>query len=504
LITLFAPQTLFKAKTRTGAVRVTTFRYTLDPTPAQQARLLRHAGAARFAYNQCLRMVKAGLAARKMDSATRVPWTGFDLINAFNTWKVSEAAGRRFIAARDGTVEKETTGLAWRLEVSQQVFEEAAVDLGHGLAAWAASQGRKSAGPPVRFPTFKEKRRSRPSFRLRNKGGASKARIRIGVGHPRSVTLPSLGTLRVRDDTRALRRLLRPAQRPNPTTGRPRHASRARILHATITRHADRWHVSLTVEAPDLHPARRYPARPTRDHGGWVGLDRGLTHLLVAATGDRVEIGRWAPPRCLARALPRLQRQARTVSRRDNGSVRHTKASRRLARTHARIANQRRWWLHQVTNQLVKTHDRLVLETLAVSNLLRNHRLARAIADAAWGELDRQLAYKQRWHGGQIRYADRWYASSKTCSRCGQVTRALALAERVFRCGVCGLVCDRDINAAANLAAWAEMASKADAQAPDLQEAAGSPTPVEAQGSSRTTGRAPGPLKREPTLGRLP
>jgi putative transposase len=134
-----------------------------------------------------------------------------------------------------------------------------------------------------------------------------------------------------------------------------------------------------------------------------------------------------------------------------------------------------------VTNQLVQTHDRLVLETLAVSNLLHNHTLARAIADAAWDQLRRQLAYKQQWRGGQLRSADRWLASSKTCSGCGQIKPDLSLAERVYRCQSCGLVCDRDVNAAANLAAWAETQTScaADARVPDLQGAAGLPRPVE-------------------------
>ena len=113
------------------------------------------------------------------------------------------------------------------------------------------------------------------------------------------------------------------------------------------------------------------------------------------------------------------------------------------------------WWLHQVSSQLVKTHDRLVLETLATANLLGNHSLARAISDAGWAQLARQLAYKQAWHGGQMRLAPRWLASSKTCSACGQIKPSLTLAERTYTCQACGLVCDRDLNAAANLAVWA-------------------------------------------------
>jgi len=101
-------------------MRHTTFRLALAPTPPQAALLARHAGASRFAYNQCLRLVTDALAAQKTDPRARVPWSGFDLINAFNAWKVSEAAGRVFVVTPDGTVTKQVTGLGWRHEVMRK------------------------------------------------------------------------------------------------------------------------------------------------------------------------------------------------------------------------------------------------------------------------------------------------------------------------------------------------------------------------------------------------
>ena len=121
-------------------MRDTTFRFALDPTPAQAAMLARHAGASRYAYNQSLRLVVDALAAKEIDPAVVVPWSGFDLINAFNAWKKTEDAGRVFVVAADGTSTKRVTGLAWRHEVAAQVFEEAAVDLGRALAAYSQSQ----------------------------------------------------------------------------------------------------------------------------------------------------------------------------------------------------------------------------------------------------------------------------------------------------------------------------------------------------------------------------
>ncbi|MEV0059090.1 helix-turn-helix domain-containing protein [Nocardia sp. NPDC050718] len=131
--------------------RHTTFRYCLDP-PVEQERLLdRHCGAARFAFNQSLSTVKAALAQRRRDPRHSVPWTGYDLINAFNAWKKTEAAGRTFAVDHAGVAEVHVTGLAWRSHVCQQVFEEAAVDCGRALAAFTHSRTGKGKARRVGF-----------------------------------------------------------------------------------------------------------------------------------------------------------------------------------------------------------------------------------------------------------------------------------------------------------------------------------------------------------------
>src|SRR5687767_655195 len=127
-------------------MRHTTFRFALAPTPGQAAMLARHAGASRFAYNQCLRLVADGLAARRADPQVKIPWSGFDLINAFNAWKRGETAGRVFVAAADGTITKQVMGLAWRHEVSAQVFEEAAVDLSRAVSAYSHAKAGTRKG----------------------------------------------------------------------------------------------------------------------------------------------------------------------------------------------------------------------------------------------------------------------------------------------------------------------------------------------------------------------
>jgi putative transposase len=483
-------------------MRHTTFRFALDLAPTQRQMLVRHAGAARFAYNQCLRLLADARTERQRDPSVDLPWSGFDLINSFNAWKRSEAAGRVFVVAPDGSITKQVTGLAWRDQVSAQVFEEAAVDLGRALAAFSASKLRKRSGRNVGFPKPKRKGRCRDSFRLRNKlrrGGHST--IRIGESHPRSLTLPTIGTIRVHDDTRRLRRMLRPLRQLDVTTGKEFVAPRARILFATIVRHADRWYVNLTLQAPDLHPQRRHPASPAGGQAGFVGVDRGLRQFVVTATADGSEIMRWPAPRSLTGRLQRLRSRSRAVSRKQRGSANRAKAVRQLSREYARITNLRSSFLHKVSSQLAKTHSRLAIEDLQVVNLMANRRLARAITDVGWTKFTRQLTYKTQWFGGEVVVCDRWFPSTKTCHACGAVKRQVGLGERTFHCDACGLACDRDRNAAANLAAWADRN-----HAPrTVKQTAGPPMPLEGlmlavglpmDGSILTKG--------EPTLGLEP
>jgi putative transposase len=349
-----------------------------------------------------------------------------------------------FMVDTDGVSEPVVTGLAWRSQVCQQVFEEAAVDLGKGLKAWSDSRSGKRKGRRIGFPCFKKKTGAAPSFRLRNKHPRGRpAAIRVGDNaRPRSVILPGIGPIAVHDDTRRLRRMLA--------------NERAKILFATVTHHGGHWWVSLNVEAADVHPAHQHPLRAEADHGGWVGVDRGLSAFLVAATSDGEEVARIGDaPKALRAGMVRQRRLSKSLSRKQKGSAHRRQAATKLGRHHHRNTNVRRHFLHQVSNALVKTHDRLVIEDLNVTGMLRNHRLAQAISDAGWAEFARLLRYKQAWRGGDVLVADRWFPSSKRCPECGTVRGDLNLAERVFTCG-CGHSADRDRNAGTNLARWGQ------------------------------------------------
>ncbi|MDT5119954.1 MAG: putative transposase, partial [Mycobacterium sp.] len=181
-----------------------------------------------------------------------------------------------------------------------------------------------------------------------------------------------------------------------------------------------------------------------------------LSAFLVAATVDGTEVTRISDaPKALSAGLKQQRRLSKSLSRKKKGSHNRKDAGARLGRHHHHVANVRRHFLHQVSNELVKTHDRLVIENLNVQGMLRNHRLARAISDASWSEFARMLTYKQAWRGGELLEADRWYPSTRRCPACGIVNSAMTLADRVFTCS-CGHLADRDTNAAANLAHWGQ------------------------------------------------
>jgi putative transposase len=215
--------------------------------------------------------------------------------------------------------------------------------------------------------------------------------------------------------------------------------------------------VSLNVAAASLHLLHQHPARDVTDHGGWVGVDHGLSAFVVAAEVDGREVARINnAPKALSAGMKRQRRLAKSLSRKQKASCNRRDAAARLARHHHHVANVRRHFLHQVSGGLVKTQDRLVIEDLNVAGMRASHRLARAISDAGWAEFARMLGYKQSWRGGTIVIADRWYPSSKLCPACGAIRSDLTLADRMFTCG-CGRSADRDCNAAVNLARWGQM-----------------------------------------------
>jgi putative transposase len=201
-----------------------------------------------------------------------------------------------------------------------------------------------------------------------------------------------------------------------------------------------RWYVSFAVEVAD--PAPLPPA------GAAAGVDLGIRDFAVTSDGHKI-----ANPRRLARRERSLARYQRRLARCQRGSANRAKARAKVARAHRKVRASRADFLHRTSTRLVRDHDVIVIEDLAVKNMVRNRSLAKAIADCGWGEFRRQLQYKAARAGRRLIVIDRWYPSSKTCSACGHLLAELSLSARAWQCPSCGTRHDRDVNAAKNILA---------------------------------------------------
>jgi putative transposase len=177
-----------------------------------------------------------------------------------------------------------------------------------------------------------------------------------------------------------------------------------------------------------------------------VGIDLGLKDFAVLSTGEKI-----APPRHLRQAERRLKLRQRRLSRKAKGSNSRKRARMIVAAQHERVASCRKEFHHQLSRQIANRFGSVVFEDLHIAGLLKNHHLAKSIADAGWAQFVRFVSYKVDWAGGTVAKADRFFASTRRCSVCGEHNAALTLNDRVWECDVCQTAHDRDLNAATNL-----------------------------------------------------
>jgi len=270
-------------------------------------------------------------------------------------------------------------------------------------------QGQEKVG----FPKFKSRKRGIGSFILRGSIHVEEGRIK----------LPRIGWVRLKEHEYL------PSEQ------------QVKLLSVTISERAGRWYASVQVEEDGPEPETGTDI---------IGVDLGISHLAVCSDGTVFE-----NPKALIQAERKLARLQRELDRRTQGGQNWHKTKAKIAQCHARIANVRQHALHQVSHYITAKvkPETVVIEDLNVNGMLQNHHLARAISDVSFGELRRQIEYKAKWHGVKVVIADRFWPSSKACSRCGCVKSNLTLADRTYTCDDCGLVIDRDLNAALNLAA---------------------------------------------------
>ena len=202
---------------------------------------------------------------------------------------------------------------------------------------------------------------------------------------------------------------------------------------------ADRYFVSILVEE-DIKPL------PVVNEQ--VGLDLGLKSMVITSDGHT-----FGNPKFFAKDEKKLAKAQRRHAKKKKGSKNRAKAKLKVARIHARIADRRRDYQHKLSTQIIRENQVVCVESLQVKNMVKNHCLAKAISDVGWGEFVRQLEYKAEWYGRTLVRIDKWYPSSKRCFDCGHILDSLTLDVREWTCPECGVVHDRDINAAKNVLA---------------------------------------------------
>lgn len=270
-------------------------------------------------------------------------------------------------------------------------------------------QGADKAG----FPKFK-KRGEKSSFVLRGAIVVESARVK----------LPIIGWVNL-----AERGYL-------PTEG-------VKINFVTISERVDEWFISVQVEQPITVETAT---------GDVIGVDVGIKSSAVLSDGRSFDA-----PKTLYKHEAKLARLQRELMRRVKGSANRQKTKGKIAELHRKIADTRKHHQHNVSRAVVDSKPvAVVIEDLNVRGMMQNGKLSKALADASMSELHRQITYKAAWAGSELIEANRWMPSSKTCSGCGCIKSDLTLSDRVYKCDHCGLVIDRDLNAAKNLAAFGE------------------------------------------------
>jgi putative transposase len=292
----------------------------------------------------------------------------------------------------------------WMCEVSAAALQQKEIDFKNFKKAYFSKTRKNKIGKP----SFKN-RDSRQSYRLPNQKFTL---------NDNTIRLEKIGTVKL-----VLDRVV---------------PEGCRFLSVTVSKNkCNQFFASVLVE---------FKAILKPKIGNQIGLDIGIKTFLMGNDGFIVE-----NPKFFRENQAELKQAQRHLSRKKKGSVRYKKAKLRVAKIYNHIVNQRVHFIQTTTTKIINSYDFIGIEDLNVTGMLKNHKLAKSIADTAFSEFYRILSYKAAWYGKEVVKVDRWFPSSKLCSECGWKHDNLTLSDRVFECSECGLKKDRDLNASKNI-----------------------------------------------------